>query len=367
MEISKLKIRNFRNIARIEFEPAPGLNIFTGDNGQGKTNLLESIFVLATGGSFRRSTDTDLVKYGCSSYCLDFQYCISERSIEAQLKYNLNGNKLYQVNNKKSNQNNQDRIRVVTFTPDDLFLIKGSPSKRRAFLDFTLKQISNEYLYNFDNYLNTLRKRNNFLKREQTSGKTFKIINDLFVENSIRLIIQRLNFVQLLEDISRPIFSSINESQNDMRIKYALSFAVENDKINMDILKEAMHKNICAKLNEEIKRRRSLVGPHLDDINVYHDGRSAQIFASQGQQRNLSISMKMAELYAFYKVKGYFPILLLDDVLSELDEQKKSMLMKYLREAEFQTFLTAVSIDKKDDYGCTHYGLEEGRLERKEL
>lgn len=366
MKINKLKIRNFRNIANIEFEPTSGLNIFTGENGQGKTNLLESIFVVATGSSFRRSTDLDLVNYNSREYILQAKYRISERQIETVLKYNTAGNKLYQINNRKSNQNNNDRIRVVIFTPDDLFLIKGSPFRRRAFLDFILKQISNEYSYNLDNYINILRKRNIFLKKEQTSGKTFRIINDLFVENSVRLIIQRVTFVQLLEEISRPIFSSINETQKDIRIKYALSFAVESDKINMDILQEAMHKHVNIKLDEEKKRRRSLVGPHLDDINVYHDGRPARIFASQGQQRNLSISLKLAELYAFYRVNDYYPVLLLDDVLSELDERKRSMLVDYLREAEFQTFLTAVSIDPKDDYGCSHYRLEEGRLDGKE-
>ncbi len=366
MKIYKLKIRNFRNIARMDLEPYNGLNIFTGENGQGKTNLLESIFVLATGSSFRRSTDTNLAKYDCGSYYLEAEYGIFDRRIDTVLQYSINGSKLFQVNQKKSNHNNQDRIRVVIFTPDDLFLIKGSPSKRRAFLDFCLKQVSNEYIYNLENYYNTLSKRNIFLKREQTAGRSFKIINDLFVENAVRLIIQRINFIGLLEEISRSIFGMINDSQKEMRIKYALSFAIENDKINMEILQTAMHKHIYENLNEETQRRRTMVGPHLDDLNVYYEGRAAQIFASQGQQRNLSISLKLAELYAFQRVKGYYPVLLLDDVFSELDGNKRTKLVKYLREADFQTFLTTVSMDAHDDYGCSHYRVEGGRLERKE-
>jgi len=365
--INKLQVRNFRNLNKIDYDPSPGLNIFIGDNAQGKTNLLESIFVMATGNSFRTATDANLVNYENAGFALSANYLIFERELEARIEYRLNQAKLFVINNKKCNQNHKDRIRVVLFTPDDLFLIKGSPGKRRAFLDFILKQLSGDYLYNLDNYNAILKKRNLLLKKEQTSDKSFKIINELFVENATRLIIQRINFVNLLDEITQPSYKEINQGNNELKIRYAISFSVDSDKINTEVLQNALRKHMEENLHQEINRRKTLVGPHLDDINIYQDQRLARTFASQGQQRNMAISLKLAEMYAFRKVKGFYPVLLLDEVLSELDEGKRNMLIKHLRQAEFQTFLTSVNIDNIDKSNEARFMVKEGRLLRKEL
>ena len=362
MKLENLLIRNFRNIAHIELVPQPRLNLFTGDNGQGKTNLLEAIFVVATGSSFRSANDSNLIKNGTSGYSIVADYSIDGRSLEAELKYTSDGAKKTLINHKKAGNHHKDRLRVVIFTPGDLFLIKGSPSKRRTFLDFVIRQISSEYIYNLDNYMTILRKRNIFLKREQTSIKSFKIVNDLFVENAVMLIIQRVNFVNILEEICKSIHNQINETQTQLKMKYALSFRIESDKINMDVLQEALYKHIEENMNEEIRRKQTMVGPHLEDINVYHDNRPAKIYASQGQQRNIAISMKLAEVQAVHKIMGYYPILLLDDVLSELDETRKARLIGYLRQSEFQTFLTAVNTEGVVTHGIPQYRLEDGNL-----
>ena len=366
MKINKLQVKNFRNLKKIEYNPSPGLNIFVGDNAQGKTNLLESIFLLAAGNSFRKATDANLVNYEASGYVISCNYNISGRSLEASLQYQLNSSKTAMINNKKSTQSHKDRLRVVLFTPDDLFLIKGSPGKRRAFLDFILKQLSGEYLYNLDNYSTILKKRNFLLKKEQTIGKSFKIINDLFIENAARLIIQRINFINILDEITRPVYQEINQGQNELKIRYALSFTIDSDKINMDVLQKALRNHIEENLSAEIKRRKTLVGPHLDDINFYQDGRLARTFASQGQQRNMAISLKLAEMYTFYKLNEFYPVFLLDEVLAELDEGKRSQLIKHLQEAKFQTFLTSVNIENIDKINESSFVVKEGCLFRKE-
>jgi DNA replication and repair protein RecF len=366
LKINKLQVKNFRNLKRIEYCPSPGLNIFVGNNAQGKTNLLESIFLLAAGNSFRKATDANLVNYEAEGYFINCNYRISSRSFDASLKYNLNSPKIVMVNNKKINQNHNDRLRVVLFTPDDLFIIKGSPSKRRAFLDFILKQLSGEYIYHLDNYSNILKKRNLLLKKEQTTGKSFKIINEIFIENAARLILQRINFINILEEITRPVYREINQDNNELRIRYALSFAVDSDKINVDVLQKALKKHIEENIKTEIIRRKTLVGPHLDDINFYNDGRLARTYASQGQQRNMAISLKLAEMYTFNKIKEYFPVFLLDEVLAELDEGKRSQLIKHLQEAKFQTFLTSVNIENVEENKNSIFTVNEGRLFRKE-
>ncbi|MEA4925248.1 MAG: DNA replication and repair protein RecF [Syntrophomonadaceae bacterium] len=367
MIIEELRIRDFRNLKKIDYIPASGLNVFLGDNAQGKTNLLESIFVLAAGNSFRSATDANLVNHEASGYMVKTNYLVADRKMEAKLEYRLNQAKIFTINKKKCTQSHMDRLRVVLFTPDDLFLVKGPPGKRRAFLDFMLKQLSSEYLYNLDNYYSILKKRNLLLKKEQTTVKSFKIINDLFVENAVRVIIQRINIVNLLDETTRSIYNEINQGGNQLKTRYALSFEVDNDKINIDVLSKAMQKKIEEVFNEEIKRRKTMVGPHLDDINIYQDRQMARVFASQGQQRNIAISLKLAEMDAFRKVKGFYPVLLLDEVLSELDEGKRKMLMNLLSHAGFQTFLTSVNMDNMDKSDEARFIVKEGRLLRKEL
>ena len=367
MKLINLEIKNFRNLKKIEYEPSPALNIFIGDNAQGKTNLLESIFVLATGNSFRKATDANLVNYEKSGYAIKGKYEKSGRIIETSLHYEVTGSKIAVLNNKKCTQTHEDRLKVVLFTPDDLFLVKGSPTKRRTFLDFTLRQLSGDYFYNLSNFTAILKKRNLLLKKEQTKSKTFNIVNEIFIENAIRVIMQRINFVNILEEITRKVFQEINYGQNDIRIRYALSFAIDNDKINTEVLRTALRKNIDNRMSEESGQRKTLLGPHLDDINIYQDGRLARTYASQGQQRNIAISLKLAELYAFEKIKGFYPLFLLDEVLAELDEGKRDLLLLHLERADFQTYLTSVNAEKIKGSNPYSYLVKEGCLIRKGL
>lgn len=366
MKIERLRIRDFRNLRKIDYEPYPGLNIFMGDNAQGKTSLLEAIFVLATGSSFRSASDANLVNQGSHGYMVQGEYTAGERRIESQVQYQVNDSKSFFINKKKCSHNHGDRLKVVLFTPDDLFLVKGAPGKRRAFLDFILKQLSAEYFYNLENYQEILKKRNAYLKKETLTGKTARIINDIFVEQAIKLILQRINFVNLIDELCGPIYKIINGGQNQFKARYALSFAIESDRINTDVLREAMQFHIQEHGPEEIKRRKTMVGPHLEDINFYQDGNLARIYASQGQQRNMAISLKLTEIYAYARIKEDYPVFLLDEVLAELDEGKRRMLLAYLQDAEFQSFLTAVKMDELDLKLNPIWHMQGGSLERKE-
>lgn len=233
-------------------------------------------------------------------------------------------------------------------------------------MDFILKQVSPEYVYNHNYYTDILKKRNLLLKKEQTKSKAFQIINDLFIERAIYIVIQRINFINILDDINRSVFQKINGGINKIKLRYALSFTIENDKISVAVLEEGLRKNLQKNMENELLRRKTMVGPHLDDINFYQDGNLARTFASQGQQRNLVISLKLAEMYAYKKIKGTFPVFLLDEVLAELDLTKRDLLLQHLQEAEFQTFLTSVNLDDIDDERTSIFDIKEGRLSRKE-
>lgn len=367
MKIDSLLIKNFRNLEKTEFYPADKLNILIGDNAQGKTNFLEAIFMLATASSFRTNKDINLLNYEQNSFLIKGKYHYLERKIESTLQFDKSGNKKFLINNKKAVQNKNDRLRVVVFTPDDLFLIKGSPAKRRNFVDFIIKQLSDEYFYAFNNYNKILKKRNLLLKNEQTNSETFAFIEQLFIENAVKLVIQRINFINILNEIASQVHKDINNNKSELKIRYALSFPVNSDRINSDILQSSISEHIKSNFKQELIRKKTMTGPHLDDIHFYLDERPARIFASQGQQRNIIISLKLAELYAFQKIKGYYPIFLLDEVLSELDEDRRKLLLNYLKNANFQSYMTSVSLDMIDDTKTSIHYVKNGRLIRKEL
>lgn len=366
MKINRLIINNFRNLKKIDFNPDRAMNIFCGANAQGKTNLLEAIYVLSAGSSFRASSDKQLLNFDAARYQIQAVYEYQERRFESTLVFSSNS-KTFSINNKKTSQHNQHRLKVVLFNPDDLFLIKGSPSKRRSLIDFILQQLSDDYAMHLANYVKILKKRNLLLKKEQTNLQSFDIIDQLFIESAVNVIIQRINFINLLDEIAAPLFKEINGVQNQLKIRYALSFPVESDKINLNILSKSLQEQMKKKFPEEQKRKQSMVGPHVDDINFYLDGRPARIFASQGQQRNMVICLKLAELYAFQKIKGYYPVFLLDEVLAELDEEKSTLLLDHLRRAEFQSFLSSVKFNPRDTHKAAIYTVANGALLGKEL
>jgi DNA replication and repair protein RecF len=360
LKIERLKITNYRNIKDLLYEPGPGLNIITGRNGQGKTNLLEAIFVLATGYSFRSGNYQNLLQYEKESFCLQSDYVVQDRTFSSQLDY-TNNKARFKLNNKAASRRNDDCIKVVLFTPDDLYLVKGNPGKRRAFIDFVLSQISPDYRYNLDNYNKSLKKRNLLLKQEQTNTRTFGIINQIFIENAVAVIMARINFVNLLAEIVNTIYQEIDLLPAQIKIKYAISFPIDSAKITPDVLYHFMEQSIKNNFVQEKMRKSSLSGPHIDDINIYRDNKMARYFSSQGQQRTIAVCMKLAEILAFHKIKGFYPVFLLDEVLAELDQEKQNKLLKMLECAHFQSFLTSVNI--KPLTGNTVL-LENGSLRR---
>lgn len=343
MKITSLYIKNFRNLNQLKIDNIGKINIFSGKNGQGKTNILEAIYNLSTGNSFRTNSDRHMLSFNETFYHINSHYLIDDRLFDIILTFDINKGKQFYLNRKKTSRLHTDRLRVVLFTPDDLYIIKGPPSKRRNFIDFILKQSSNEYVNLLDKYSKILNKRNYLLKKGQSNTNVFKSLNEIYIEIAAQIILYRINFINILDDIASAINKQINDS--NLRIKYALSFSIESDKINLDILQQKLFEEIRKKEEQEIKRKISLIGPHLDDINIYHNDKLARLYASQGQQRNIAIILKLSEISTFYRLKGYYPILLLDEVLSELDHDRKILLMDYLLAADFQTFLTAVDIE----------------------
>jgi len=350
LKVIHYQVSNFRNLINIEHRPSPNLNVIVGDNAQGKTNLLEAICVLATGTSFRTSSDQVMVNDQAQSYEVWGCYEYEERCFETRIKYDRVQGKKITLNGRKTNPHHPDRLRVVIFTPDDLYLVKGSPSRRRFFLDFALKQAGKEYGYHLDNYVKILKKRNALLRNNQANTKTFALTTEIFVEQAVKIIIARINMVNLLDQLAGSLYEYMSgEDAGGLKIRYAISFPLEldNDKINFEILRLSMLNQLKQIKEQECARKSSLIGPHRDDINIYLDDHPARQFASQGQQRSISVSLKLAELMALQKTQGEYPVFLLDEVLSELDNERQQRLLSYLQEASFQSFLTTVHFENQ--------------------
>lgn len=350
MKLKKIEISNFRNIKRLEYTAVSGLNVFIGENAQGKTNILEAIFMLATGNSFRTNNDRLMVQHETNNFNLKAVHLTDNRSISTEIDYNSKQGKQIKINSKKTHQNNPNRLRVVVFTPDDLYLVKGSPSRRRTYIDYILKEVSNEYRLLIDNYYKILRKRNELLKKTPINDSAYKLVSELFIEYSAKIISARITFVNLLDSLTAKGFRQLNNESELIKIKYALSFPVKDDKINKKTLTDNLMKYMEENKEKEARRKSTLVGPHLDDINIYLNNKPARLFASQGQQRNIAVSLKLSEVQAFKELSNYYPVFLLDEVLAELDDQRKKRLLNEISNTDYQSFLTSISNDMINNY-----------------
>ena len=361
MRIERLQAYQFRNLKSLEFLAHHRLNIFIGANAQGKTNILESIYALANTSSFRTSNDRNLVNYNSQFFKLRGEYRIEQRAMEVLLVFNREQGKEYRINGKKTSHNHADRLRVVIFTPDDLYLVKGNPGRRRAFLDGILKELSAEYRLQFENYQKILKKRNLLLKNGNFNSNSFAALNEVFIDNAAKIILARINLIHGLEDSAAVAWQEMNR-KGSLKIRYALSFPVNSGKINLDVIKESLIIYLQEKKEEEIVRRTTLAGPHLDDINIYLDDRMAKIFASQGQQRSIVVSLKLAEINTVKKITGNYPVFLIDEVLSELDAEKRQSLIDYLERGAFQSFMSAVSLGELVCRDAAIHEVEQGQL-----
>ncbi|MGI6433976.1 MAG: DNA replication/repair protein RecF [Syntrophomonadaceae bacterium] len=366
MQLTELRLQQFRNLLRLDFQPQPGLNILGGANAQGKTNILEAVYVTGTTTSFRSGKETNLINHQASCCIINACHQKEDRAVQSRLCFDREQGKVFQINGKKAYRNHADRLRVVLFTPDDLYLIKGSPAKRREFLDFTLRQISRPYAYEFNNYLGLLKRRNDMLRKEQGHHKTYAIINDLFIKSAAEVTIARIRFIHHLQEKAGMIHQRLAGTGHELKLRYALSFPVDSDTINLDILREHLLHAGYNKREQERIRRISLIGPHLDDLNIYIDNKLARWFASQGQQRHLVVVLKLAEIYSFAAITGYYPIFLLDEVLAEFDQQHKALLLEELAQAKYQAFLTSVEAISTVPPQAALYQVHNGTITRKE-
>lgn len=341
MFIKSIYLNKFRNYDQLKIDFKNGINIIVGDNGQGKTNLLESIYVLGLTKSHRSFIDNNLVKEGESKSII--QGIIEQENISTKYEVEIGNNKILKIDNDKIKKITDyiSNINIIIFYPDDLEIIKGSPNLRRRYINLEISQLCSNYMNILNDYNKLLKMRNDYLKNNNIDDNYLNIITNYLIEKATQIILMRKKFIDRLNEIVPKIYEDISEL-NNFSIKYKCCIKI-NEYSEKKILEKL--KNISEEIKTtEIKYKTTLFGPHKDDIEFYLNNYNLKLYGSQGQQRMAILALKLAEIEIFKKYKNTLPILLLDDVFSELDDKKKNNLLNYINE-NIQTIITTTDLN----------------------
>jgi DNA replication and repair protein RecF len=366
MILKKIDLINFRNYEKLSVRFYKGINIIYGDNAQGKTNLLESIYVLGITKSHRSFIDNNLIMDAKNFSSISG--IINKGSLDINLKIIIENNKkVLNIDNSiiKRISDYISNMNIIIFYPDDLELLKGSPQIRRKYFNLELSQLYSNYYIVLNEYNKLLKIRNEYLKKMANKiyvdKNYFDILTNYLVDKAIILIKMRRKYVEKINNYSHKIFKDIMELDN-FNLKYIPSIDIVYD--NEDNYKENIIKFFNDKLYYDIKMCSTTYGPHKDDYEFLLDNINLKNYGSQGQQRIAVLCLKLSEIEIFKKYKETTPILLLDDVFSELSDDKKNNLLKYISK-DIQTIITTTelnNLDKKLIKKSKLFKIESGKL-----
>jgi len=363
LQLKKISLTSFRNYNKVEVLFDPFLNILLGDNAQGKTNLLESIFYLSGGSSNRTFQDKELIKWEKDSFTISALFETRKGNYNLQILKSLDGKKDIKVNGIEQKGLPQV-LKAVVFSPDDLNLVKGAPSLRRNFIDREISQIYSLYGYNLVNYNKILRQRNKLLKLNIDRNKLMKNLeawNDQLIEYGSFIILKRLEVVKKLAILSRLIYRRLTDNQENLDVSYYSNLKIDKD-FTIDQIKDAYFNTLTKKREEEVKNRTTLLGPHRDDLIISINNKQARNYASQGQQRSCILALKLSIIELIKAQYGEYPLLLLDDVFSELDRKRRDFLIKEIK-SSVQTFITSTrenNLNEEIAYPAKNFLIKKG-------
>lgn len=343
MRIKQIVLKNFRNYDLAHFTFSDSTNVLIGKNAQGKTNLIEAIYLLSIAKSFRTRSNEEMIQFDKEFARIIGQ--VETNSVYRDLEMILfSQGKQAKINNAKCNKTSEfvGHFNVVVFTPDDLFFVKGSPKIRRRFMDIELSKISTMYLSYLNTYQHYLKERNQYLKKSNFTQKRdntyLSIVTEQMVDALIEIAIRRQSFICKISDYANEIYKQIAGNDESICIIYDTFFDL--NKFTKEDLMSFYKKNE----DRDYKTAITNHGIHKDDLIILLNNKEASQFASQGQQRSIVLAIKIALLKYIYKEIGEYPVLLLDDVLSELDINRQNLLLDLVSD-EIQTFITTTSIE----------------------
>ena len=343
MYFKKIELKNFRNYEEEEIEFNDKVNIITGKNAQGKTNLLESLYIMSLGKSFRTNKDIEMIGFE-KDYCRAKSLSVKEgRELEIEINIGREG-KTVKINGSKTEKNIEllENVFTVVFSPEDLKIVKDEPEKRRRFIDRELCQLKPVYYKNLGRYKKILQQRNSLLKQQEIKEDVIDVWDESLAEYGAKIIQERSRFIGKLNEISKEISRRITNGKETLEISYDANI---EKKESLEEQKYYLKKELSKNLKADIFRRSTSAGPHKDDLRICAEGMDIRRFGSQGQQRTAALSLKLAEIKMIREETGVSPILLLDDVLSELDEERQRFLIRSME--EIQLFITTAELNEE--------------------
>ena len=348
MKIKSLKLKQFRNYNKLDINLNDGLNIFIGNNAQGKSNILESIFVLSLTKSYLNIKDNNLIKYDCDFASVKGKVINDNISYELEV-INTNTSKKLKVNNVELKKYSDyiSRLKVLIFSPYNINFVKDGPNVRRKSINIVISQLDNSYVKLLQNYNAVFKKRNQFLKMVNNFNESNKIyfdsLNDKFIDLAVEIMIKRNNYVINVNKYLSNIYDEITG--------YKMLEFCYNPSINISdfsLLKEIFRDKLNSLYDREKLYGMTLIGPHRDDFSFLLDGKDLSLYGSQGQIRSAILALKLSEVFLFKEVEDDYPVLLLDDIFSELDVEKRNRLVKYISD-DVQTIITTTDIHMIDE------------------
>lgn len=370
MFIKNISLTNFRNYSRLNIDLNENMNIFIGKNAQGKTNILESICVLALSKTYKNGIEPNLISFKKKRAKIKGK--VKENRLIKNLEIDIeSGNKVLKINNQEIKKNSEyiSNLNVIVFTPEDLEIIKGSPSIRRNLINMQLSQISKKYLNTYNEFNKILKMRNEYLKLLLTSSiadkKYFDIITEKLIEKSIIIYKERSNYINLINENIADIYKKIT-NERGLFVKYEPN--IEFESYEEDVIREKMMEIFSNNYKKELNYGMTLFGPHRDDFSFYLGEKNLKFFGSQGQQKVSIISFKLSEIDIFKKYRDTNPVLLLDDIFSELDIDKRNKLLNFIN-SDIQSIITTTdlkNIKSKFTNNAFIYEIRNGNIERRQ-
>ncbi|GGE00637.1 DNA replication/repair protein RecF [Paenibacillus nasutitermitis] len=347
MYLNSIQLQHYRNYEQLEVKTDSQVNLFVGPNAQGKTNLLEAIFVLALTKSHRTSKDKELIGWQSSDARIIGEVEKKYGTVKLDLTLSTQGKKA-RINGLEQRKLSDfvGSLNVVMFAPEDLEIVKGTPGIRRRFLDMEIGQVQPGYLHSLGQYHKVLLQRNNYLKASAPASSQqamLEVWNMQLIEYGVKIIKKRQSFIHKLQKWAQHIHSGITAGAEELTIVYRPSFETDAAEDESVLFEQFMIKLTQVK-DQELRRGMTLVGPHRDDLAFFINGKEASVYGSQGQQRTTALSLKLAEIELIHDEIGEYPLLLLDDVLSELDQNRQTQLIETFQ-SKVQTFITTTGLE----------------------
>ena len=353
MWIEKININNFRNYKNQEINFSKKINIFYGENAQGKTNIIEAIYLCSMGKSFRTNKDLELIKFKENTAQIEINFQKSDR--EGNIKMNISNNKNILINKIKIKKLSEllGNIHIVIFTPEDINILKGGPQNRRKFLNIMISKLRTNYMHIYNLYKKTLDERNNYLKKiklENANEELLEIWDEQLIKYGKIIADYRKEFIEKIKNKIKNIHNNITGNKEDIKIEYITDCLDEN------------------KYREFLKERRKLDiikgyttrGVHRDDFQIFLNDLLVNIYGSQGQHRTAMLSLKISELQVIYEEIGENPILLLDDFMSELDEKRRNNFIENIKDT--QVIITCTDKILLNDMDAKIFNVKNGEI-----